>query len=119
MKDPRKMETSFGGSFFRQEKVSKRVFRGRVTETERPQGNSNIELSGVMFLFVLAEINWDEVKSECPAYWIVVPPLPASALFAQSREVMMARRPFPALMKSMELSTFGSMEPVLKCPASA
>lgn len=54
MKDPRKMETSFGGSFFRQEKVSKRVFRGRVTETERPQGNSNIELSEVMFLFILS-----------------------------------------------------------------
>src|SRR5699024_11732068 len=44
-------------------------------------------------------------------YSIVVPAFPARLSFAFSMDVIIAFRPFPASMKSMEASIFGSMEP--------
>lgn len=52
-------------------------------------------------------------------YAMVVPPRPARASFAISMEVMMAWRPFPAFMKSMEASILGSMEPAENWPSFA
>lgn len=52
-------------------------------------------------------------------YAMVVPPRPARASLAISMEVMMAWRPFPAFMKSMEASILGSMEPAENWPSFA